>query len=359
MSLSAKSLNSDSENLKSNLDKIIEQIRKGSKEEHTFLISNSAPGNYPIDRLNLIRNGNTNISNNNFQVQDYYMATYDIRGFTSFIDSIPISEDITNKQAIVLIESFFKSASNIIAESKGIMNKYVGDAAFCYWKPDNLNKDCSPIDAIYRIMNEFSKQLNLVDIKNRLNQHTFDLGLSATILHGKAFYGMFIDSPNYSDFGLIGREVNNCFRLSKKVMKNVFITSNISERNYFTNYITRELHNLKIKGVTKSFSCQWIIREKRVEEKSNNEYAQCDKYCSLFNKCKDMYEVGFDTIHKKNTNSIDNIHHFIKQLCIPNKCKFHISKPIDSCQNTLKCFYAYLSGFNSINRNFNLDKCFY
>jgi hypothetical protein len=93
------------------------------------LSKENLPGNYPKDRLQLLESKDNNV--NLLIEKDFYFATFDIRGFTNFLSSIPVSEDITFKRALIFIESFFNEASDTINESNGIINKYLGDAVFC------------------------------------------------------------------------------------------------------------------------------------------------------------------------------------------------------------------------------------
>lgn len=127
----------------------------------------------------------------------------DIRGFTS------ISESITAKMLIDLLNDHFTAMTNIVFEYGGTLDKYNGDEVMAlFGAPFNAEDDA--LRAVKAALAMKQKNLEMNELRKLENQPTFDIGIG--IATGEVIAG-YIGSPERMDFTVIGDRVNTASRL--------------------------------------------------------------------------------------------------------------------------------------------------
>ena len=128
----------------------------------------------------------------------------DIRGFTL------ITEELHSPQRLIkLLNSYITPMSEIISESKGTIDKYIGDAIMAYWNaPIELpnHADAALMAAIKQL--DTLKSLNK-DIKKEFG---VEINIGIGIHTGEAIVGE-VGSMERSDYTVIGHSVNLASRL--------------------------------------------------------------------------------------------------------------------------------------------------
>lgn len=127
----------------------------------------------------------------------------DIRGFTA------ISENITAKTLIDLLNDHFTAMTNIVFEHGGTLDKYNGDEVMAlFGAPFNTEDDA--LRAVKAALAMKKKNVEMNELRKLNNQPTFDIGIG--IATGEVIAG-YIGSPERMDFTVIGDRVNTASRL--------------------------------------------------------------------------------------------------------------------------------------------------
>lgn len=127
----------------------------------------------------------------------------DIRGFTS------ISENITAKTLIDLLNDHFTAMTNIVFEHGGTLDKYNGDEVMALFGAP-FNTDDDALRAVKAALAMKQKNLEMNELRKLENKPTFDIGIG--IATGEVIAG-YIGSPERMDFTVIGDRVNTASRL--------------------------------------------------------------------------------------------------------------------------------------------------
>lgn len=127
----------------------------------------------------------------------------DIRGFTS------ISENITAKTLIDLLNDHFTAMTNIVFEHGGTLDKYNGDEVMALFGAP-FNTDDDALRAVKAALAMKHKNMEMNELRKLENQPTFDIGIG--IATGEVIAG-YIGSPERMDFTVIGDRVNTASRL--------------------------------------------------------------------------------------------------------------------------------------------------
>lgn len=127
----------------------------------------------------------------------------DIRGFTS------ISETITAKTLIDLLNDHFTAMTNIVFEHGGTLDKYNGDEVMALFGAP-FNTDDDALRAVKAALAMKQKNFEMNELRKLENKPTFDIGIG--IATGDVIAG-YIGSPERMDFTVIGDRVNTASRL--------------------------------------------------------------------------------------------------------------------------------------------------
>ena len=127
----------------------------------------------------------------------------DIRGFTA------MSETITAKTLIDVLNDHFTAMTAIVFEHGGTLDKYNGDEVMALFGAP-FNTDDDAVRAVMAALAMKRKNLEMNELRKLNNQPTFDIGIG--IATGEVIAG-YIGSPERMDFTVIGDRVNTASRL--------------------------------------------------------------------------------------------------------------------------------------------------
>jgi adenylate cyclase len=192
----------------------------------------------------------------------------DIREFTN------ISEKLDSPQILIdMLNKYLEPMSQTITQSRGTIDKFIGDAIMAYWNAPNSVAN-HPDVALQSALN----QIDQLNILNEKLQKEFGISLNIGIgLHaGVAIVGE-MGSVGRSDYTIIGDNVNLASRiegLTKYFGAKIIISEDLKtllKGNYHIKYISSVI----VKGKTKSIKLYEVLNEidyenfKTVEDRYN------------------------------------------------------------------------------------------
>jgi len=172
----------------------------------------------------------------------------DIRNFTT------ISEEFGSaKKLLEYLNSYLSKMSDIVLQTKGTVDKYIGDAVMAYWNAPISQKNHADLALMCAI-----KQLESLDELNKTLTPPIAIGIG--IHTGVATVGE-IGSQNRSDFTIIGDSVNLCSRLEglTKAYGAKIIISEATKNLLKEEYKIRELDLVQVKGKNKSIKIYEVL----------------------------------------------------------------------------------------------------
>jgi len=164
----------------------------------------------------------------------------DIRDFTS------ISEKLSPKELVLLLNKYLSAMSDLITESNGVVDKYIGDAIMAFWgapvkQPNHIQLACQTALRMISILNE----------KKTEWQKEFDceLRIGIGINTGQAIIGNMGSSKRF-DYTIMGDSVNLASRLEglTKQYGVPIIVSNYVKNQVNDKFIFRYLDKVIVKG---------------------------------------------------------------------------------------------------------------
>lgn len=129
----------------------------------------------------------------------------DIRGFTSLSESVPVGELIQR------LNVYFEAMVNVIFQSRGTVDKFIGDAIMATWgELGNM----TPEEQVQKSVNAAKGMLDELEKVNELlaQQGVEPLRIGIGLHHGSVLVGE-IGSEQRTDFTVIGDSVNLASRL--------------------------------------------------------------------------------------------------------------------------------------------------
>lgn len=164
----------------------------------------------------------------------------DIRSFTS------ISEKLSPKELVKLLNEYFTSMSDIIIEYGGVVDKYIGDAIMAFWGApiDDEHQANNAVKAAIK-MNEELPKISQKFLKDK--KIKFDIGMG--INTGSVIVGNMGCDKRF-DYTVIGDNVNLASRLeglTKKYRVKIIISKHTKQK-ISKKFITRELDLVSVKG---------------------------------------------------------------------------------------------------------------
>jgi class 3 adenylate cyclase len=332
------------------------------EEVVAITVNEASAGNYSLDRiLCVLDSERLNIKHPRSRkeyltgfhlLENVTCGTFDVRGYTRFLSKANTSD--AKKIVLEFISSFFGDASTRIKESGGVVNKFVGDAVFCYWL-DPANKP-SPIDVFYEIRRIFYTALANYkriheDFEVLFEAEGVNLDISLALSKGEVYYGTFgTDNGIYSDFSLFGDTVNNCFRISKLAFKGQFLADAKSE--FLNGYETLKISRVCIRGSDDRVNPFWVIRKKAPPKGILPDAVICTKVnCREgFRYCSKLKNAG-SGLNPTKLIGADYFEHFKISCSKIARCSV---RDLDSCNSILPCFYAFMNG---VDKQKNLRRC--
>lgn len=180
---------------------------------------------------------------NSFEIKEKFVTIFfsDIRGFTT------LSEVMGSPKALIgLLNEYMTPMVDIIVDSKGTVDKFIGDAIMAYWNAPNevLNhEDAAVTSAVKQI--KALKELNERLLKE--GKPTIEIGIG--INTGDVTVGE-MGSYGRADYTIIGDPVNLASRLEglNKPYHSHIIISEFTKAGLKQEYVIRELDLVKVKG---------------------------------------------------------------------------------------------------------------
>ena len=158
----------------------------------------------------------------------------DIKGYTAFSEAIDI------KIISRIMSKWFKQVSQIIEESNGLIDSFIGDCVYARWDiEDNLETVAKKVLLIAKQINEITKS-----ITKEYTNGQFPLNVGIGITHGELIIGNDVYNSG------LGDTANTAFRLeekSKEFNLDIIIPKELAQKLG----IEREWIMTKIKGKSK------------------------------------------------------------------------------------------------------------
>jgi adenylate cyclase len=143
----------------------------------------------------------------------------DIRGFSTMSEKIP-SGDMAQ-----MLGAWFRETGNLVAQSGGTIDKFIGDAMLAYWGVSGrASADCGTAFAAAKMM------LTLADARKWQNGETFRIAIS--LHYGKVTCSN-VGVAAERDATIIGDAVNTVFRLegiSKELNQRVVMSGDFADQ---------------------------------------------------------------------------------------------------------------------------------
>jgi len=169
----------------------------------------------------------------NFIVNSIVLVA-DIRGYTSFSESIPI------RNVSKFMSNWFRDISKCIEDNNGYIDSFIGDCVYARWDLTN-DKDLVPniLNLIYK-MNTITNDLSM-----RVTENKAKLDISAAVHSGEIIIGSQTNNTG------LGDTVNTTFRLEghTRILNTDII---ISEEVYNLFEIKKTMSEIVLKGKSKA-----------------------------------------------------------------------------------------------------------
>lgn len=180
---------------------------------------------------------------NTFDIKEKFVTIFfsDIRGFTT------LSEVMGSPKALIgLLNEYMTPMVDIIVDSKGTVDKFIGDAIMAYWNAPNEVKnheDIAVLAAVRQI--KTLKTLNEQFVLD--GKPTIDIGIGLNT--GDVTVGE-MGSQGRADYTIIGDPVNLASRLEGlcKPYHAHIVISEFTKNGLKNEYVIRELDLVRVKG---------------------------------------------------------------------------------------------------------------
>ncbi len=236
----------------------------------------------------ILEHGDDNILES--REEDVSVFFSDIRSFTT------ISERLHSPQRVIeLLNLYMTPMTDIILQSKGTVDKFIGDAIMAYWNAPR-KVEAHPDIAL----NSAIEQLKTLDeLNNEIEERFgFRIAIGIGINSGIVTVGE-MGSIGRSDYTIIGDTVNLASRLEglNKLYGTHLIISENTKKRLKQSYITRELDRVRVKGKSEAIKIFEVIYKDTDEEeiKSYNNAlkiyhsGEFEKALELFGKTMEQY----------------------------------------------------------------------
>lgn len=237
---------------------------------------------------------------------------FDMAGFTS------ISEQMSAKEIITLMNEIFSIVQPIIEKNKGIINKYLGDGAMVIF-PDSEN------DAVIAAIEIMSAIDNLNNKRTEAGLKSLSIGIG--IDSGPLILGT-VGDENRLEHTVYGNTVNLASRvegLTRKYGVNMLVTENVYSRlNPGSRQNIRVVDNVRVKGKSGIITIYDV-------------YVGNDELVAKRHKTLDDYIEGFHFYQKGNfKEAVENFKKILEVDPDDNLVKYHLLKCEDLMKSDLK-----------------------
>tara|TARA_R110000868_G_scaffold76328_7_gene219558 strand:- start:1233 stop:3434 length:2202 start_codon:yes stop_codon:yes gene_type:complete len=206
--------------------------------------------------------------------RDMSVLFADIRGFTT------ISEGMTAKQLVELLNTYFTPMTEIIFKNRGTIDKYVGDLIMAFWGAPLTDNN----HARHAIQSAISMQKKAEELAETLKDKNWpDIKIGVGICSGKMSVGD-MGSQYRRNYTVLGDNVNLGARvegLTKFYGVNIIVTE--STRHEQTGFIFRKLDRVRVKGKSRGTDIYEILGN--IESLT----PELDNELNLYNTALDAY----------------------------------------------------------------------
>lgn len=222
--------------------------------------------------------------------------------FMDIVDFTKITETLPPQKLVELMKEFLSSMSEIIIESNGVVDKYIGDAIMAFWNApisvrNHPDVSCTVALKCQKLLHDLRddwKKKGLPELKTRIGINT-----------GGALVGN-IGSTNRFNYTVIGDNVNIASRLealNKRYGTSILISQNVVEKLHLEFFVVRPLDFVRMKGKSLPIKVYELVGFRRLMAKSIVE-------------AYEIYEAGFEEYCLGNFVTAAN--HFERFLRIVN-----------------------------------------
>lgn len=214
---------------------------------------------------------------NSFEIKEKFVTIFfsDIRGFTT------LSETMGSPKALIgLLNEYMTPMVDIIVESKGTVDKFIGDAIMAYWNAPNEvenHEDAAVGSAVrqMRSLNELNKRLleeGKPKIEIGIGINTGDVTVGEMGSYGRA------------DYTIIGDPVNLASRLEGlcKPYHAHIVISEFTKSGLKNDYTIRELDLVRVKGKNEPVSIYEVLDDKAPSEEFKIENTRYQEALSAY-----------------------------------------------------------------------------
>jgi len=237
----------------------------------------------------------------------------DVRGFTT------ISEKLTAKEVIDLLNIYMTPMSEIIMARNGTIDKFIGDAIMAYWN--------APSDVEYHAEQAVItalEQLEGLDAVNKklLKKYDISIDIGIGIHSGMAVVGE-MGSAGRSDYTVIGDTVNLAARIEtscKKYGARLIISENTFSALQET-YIVRELDFIVVKGKAEPVTIFEVLGKGEPDEEMAQILKEHHSALQLYRQANfEKARTNFEKLLNKGENKVL----YTKYI---NRCNNYIKEP--------------------------------
>ena len=185
------------------------------------------------------------------QVEEITLLVCDIRNYT------PISESMPPNELASLMAKWFKTATKVIEEYSGTIDKFIGDAIMVRWSSAAGKSACSSVKNALQVAKKLNEICTQVNAAFTRLPYPFKIGVG--INTGQAVLGS-IGGAGYREYTAIGDSVNMAFRFeteSKNLGKDVVIGPD-SYKHLSKPLWERSLQSVTVKGKSEAIAV-WAI----------------------------------------------------------------------------------------------------
>lgn len=252
---------------------------------------------------------------NSFEIKEKFVTIFfsDIRGFTT------LSEAMGSPKALIgLLNEYMTPMVDIIVESKGTVDKFIGDAIMAYWNAPNevANHEDAAVTAA---VNQIKALKSLNERLKAEGKPTIEIGIG--INTGDVTVGE-MGSYGRADYTIIGDPVNLASRLEglNKPYHSHIIISEFTKSGLTKEYTIRELDLVKVKGKNEPVEIFEVLDNSAPTPEFEAEYARYKEALG------DYRESRFEDALRKFKELFGETNTFLYEVYI-ERCEHFIQNP--------------------------------
>ncbi len=197
------------------------------------------------------------------ETRDLTVMFSDVRGFTT------ISEQLTSEQLVELLNAYLSVMTDLVFESEGTLDKYIGDALMAIWgapveQPDNAKRACyTALDMVEVLEKELKPRWAREGLKSIPAGAIPPIDIGIGLNSGMMTVGNMGSSQRF-DYTVMGDNVNLASRLegTTKQYGIRMIVSEFTRSRAGDAIVTRELDSVRVKGKTEPVRIYELVGKK-------------------------------------------------------------------------------------------------